>query len=417
MHKGSIGQDSATLGPIEGQINTLLALLQRGRFFVLFPRELEDAYAKYSLTQTLTSDLRIVYAGLMIFLLFGWADLHFGGDNGIYLLTIRACITVALAAVVFFTFKTTMKAYRLYLVGLGTYICFASLLWNVTYVPVDMSYFYHMGMIPMQVFTMMALRVNFRIMFVASVAMLITYAIFMANVPLPIDPTPVDVLAHAIAPYYIFFWMILIAMGAYLSFEIEASARTDYIKNRLLALEAERLKYLGLRLHQLSTTDSLTGISNRRFIEEKMFEEWNRCMRSALPVAIIMIDVDAFKRYNDFYGHQQGDICLRTVAAKINEYCKRPGDECARYGGEEFVILLPETKSEEACRMAEEIRRGVEALGLKHEKSNHEVATVSIGVAAEVPAMGSSYEALLRRADEHLYEAKGSGRNRVSCAA
>jgi len=170
-------------------------------------------------------------------------------------------------------------------------------------------------------------------------------------------------------------------------------------------------------LHQLSTTDSLTGIANRRFIEEKMFEEWNRCMRSALPVAIIMIDVDAFKRYNDFYGHQQGDICLRTVAAKINEYCKRPGDECARYGGEEFVILLPETKSEEACRMAEEIRRGVEALGLKHEKSNHEVATVSIGVAAEVPAMGSSYEALLRRADEHLYEAKGSGRNRVSCAA
>ena len=99
MHKGSIGQDSATLGPIEGQINTLLALLPRGRFFVLFPRELEDAYAKYSLTQTLTSDLRIVYAGLMIFLLFGWADLHFGGENGIYLLTIRACITVALAAV------------------------------------------------------------------------------------------------------------------------------------------------------------------------------------------------------------------------------------------------------------------------------------------------------------------------------
>lgn len=105
MHKGSIGQDSATLGPIEGQINTLLALLPRGRFFVLFPRELEDAYAKYSLTQTLTSDLRIVYAGLMIFLLFGWADLHFGGENGIYLLTIRACITVALAAVVFLRSK------------------------------------------------------------------------------------------------------------------------------------------------------------------------------------------------------------------------------------------------------------------------------------------------------------------------
>ena len=417
MHKGSIEQDSATLGPIEGQINMLLALLQRGHFFMRFPNSLESAYSEYSLTQTLTSDLRIVYAGLTIFLLFGWADLHFGGENGIYLLAIRTCITAIFTAVVFFTFKTAIGFYRLFLVGLGTYICFASLLWNVTYVDVEMSYFYHMGMVPMQVFAMMALRVNFRIMSVVSLAMLITYAIFVADVPLPIDPTPVDLLAHAIAPYYILFWMTLIAMAGYLSFEIEASARTDYIKNRLLALEAERLKYLGLRLHQLSTTDSLTGIANRRFIEEKMYEEWNRCMRSGLPVSIIMIDVDAFKRYNDCYGHQQGDVCLRTVAEKINEYCKRPGDECARYGGEEFVILLPETQGAEACKLAEEIRSGVESLGLQHQQSQHEVTTVSIGVAAEIPANGSSYEDLLRRADEQLYEAKGSGRNRVSCAA
>jgi diguanylate cyclase (GGDEF)-like protein len=128
---------------------------------------------------------------------------------------------------------------------------------------------------------------------------------------------------------------------------------------------AERTKQLeeaNRILQQLSSQDGLTGIANRRHFDGELSREWRRALRSKTPLSLLMLDIDGFKAYNDFYGHQKGDECLRSVASTLKAVVKRPGDLCARYGGEEFAVILPGTRFEGAVRMAEAFRAAIEAL-------------------------------------------------------
>jgi diguanylate cyclase (GGDEF)-like protein/PAS domain S-box-containing protein len=167
-------------------------------------------------------------------------------------------------------------------------------------------------------------------------------------------------------------------------------------------------------LKELSTMDSLTGIANRRFFDEYSDKEWKRAQRDKKSFSVVMIDLDSFKSYNDTYGHQQGDSCLKYVAGVIKGAMKRPADLAARYGGEEFVLVLPETNKEGANKIAEKLRQEVEALKLEHKNSNGKWVTVSLGVATELVGPMNSFGDLLAKADKALYVAKNSGRNRVS---
>ncbi len=180
------------------------------------------------------------------------------------------------------------------------------------------------------------------------------------------------------------------------------------VRNHLL------LKHQADLLRRLSFLDGLTGIGNRRRFDEIFVREWRRCMRSGLPLAVIMIDVDHFKAYNDHYGHHSGDECLRVVAALLDGVAQRPGDFAARYGGEEFVCLLPETDTEGAYKVAERLRRAVADRAIPHNASETApCVTISAGCAAVVPCEGLDPQTLLAEADEELYIAKKSGRNRV----
>ena len=170
------------------------------------------------------------------------------------------------------------------------------------------------------------------------------------------------------------------------------------------------------RLSSLSTTDALTGISNRRRFDELLEEEWRRGVRNRQSLALAMVDIDFFKNYNDRYGHLSGDECLRQVAGIFSHHVRRAGDFVARYGGEEFVIGCVATDGEHLRNLAEAIRGSLEKLALPHEPSPFGHVTVSIGVAAVVPQEGLSREMLVRKADEALYLAKGQGRNRVVLA-
>lgn len=164
----------------------------------------------------------------------------------------------------------------------------------------------------------------------------------------------------------------------------------------------------------LSDTDGLTGLANRRRLKEHLEKEWHRMARDGRPIALIMGDIDHFKDYNDNYGHQAGDKVLQQVARAMKAHCHRPGDLVARYGGEEFIIVLPETDADGAMGLAEKIRRTVSDLQIEqgdHLPSRH--LTASFGVSCSVPAPGSSSEALVARADSALYKAKHAGRNRV----
>jgi len=168
-------------------------------------------------------------------------------------------------------------------------------------------------------------------------------------------------------------------------------------------------------LKELATKDALTGIANRRFFDEYLEKEWKRAQRDKYPFSLVMIDLDFFKLYNDTYGHQKGDVCLREVAMVIDQAMKRPADMAARYGGEEFALVLPETSSEGALGLSEKLRQSIYDLNLEHKNNTIEPrVTVSMGVATLKVDKDSDFTDLISKADKALYSAKKAGRNRVS---
>lgn len=176
-----------------------------------------------------------------------------------------------------------------------------------------------------------------------------------------------------------------------------------------------KLEESNQELARLSRLDGLTGLPNRRVFDETLEHEWRRLARERAPLALVLLDVDFFKKYNDSHGHVSGDECLRNVASAIGRCARRPADVSARYGGEEFAVVLPNTHAEGACHVAERIRAEVERLGLVHDGRGDGagIVTVSAGVACVIPAASSPRVHLIETADAGLYEAKRTGRNRV----
>jgi diguanylate cyclase (GGDEF)-like protein len=167
-------------------------------------------------------------------------------------------------------------------------------------------------------------------------------------------------------------------------------------------------------LRDLANRDGLTGLFNRRLLNERLSGELSRAQREQSPIAVLMIDVDNFKAFNDTYGHLDGDDCLREVASAITRAVMRPGDFAARFGGEEFAVVLPNTDAAGAARVAEMIRQAIIDTAIPHGVSLTGVVTVSIGVGALWPDVMSRIEDVIGIADRALYEAKENGRNRVA---
>lgn len=181
------------------------------------------------------------------------------------------------------------------------------------------------------------------------------------------------------------------------------------VRERTRELEAANV-----RLEDISRVDSLTKIANRREFDRVLEREWGRCQRDGATIALVFVDVDHFKSYNDTYGHQRGDEALRRVAAVLHEAGRRPTDIVSRYGGEEFAIVLSGTDAGSAVQIAGELRREVESLAISHGgESAGPWLTISIGVASMVPSTGADAITLVELADKALYRAKREGRNRV----
>ena len=169
------------------------------------------------------------------------------------------------------------------------------------------------------------------------------------------------------------------------------------------------------KLRHLSYVDPLTNLSNRRYFDENYEKLWLQGHRNKSQIAFIMIDIDFFKQFNDTYGHQAGDDCLKKVAAALKEKIKRPCDIVARIGGEEFAIVLPDTSKEGVIQIVEQIKNTIQALKIPHSESNYGVITISLGLAiTTVGVKCHSSSTLYQMADEALYQAKQSGRNRYS---
>jgi diguanylate cyclase (GGDEF)-like protein len=194
----------------------------------------------------------------------------------------------------------------------------------------------------------------------------------------------------------------------------EITSANQRLEEKVLERTAE-LEAANRRLETLSATDGLTGLANRRTFDLAWDAEWQRASRQGLPLAIAIVDVDQFKAYNDHYGHQSGDLCLKILAQTLGSMAQRPGELTARYGGEEFVVILPGLSGAEAYAAMERIRAAVQAQGLPHAKATVAgVVTISVGVASRVPRQGESSASLVQEADVAMYQAKEKGRNQVT---
>ncbi|WP_158943931.1 GGDEF domain-containing protein [Granulicella sp. S190] len=168
-----------------------------------------------------------------------------------------------------------------------------------------------------------------------------------------------------------------------------------------------------LRYRELANADSLTGLANRRAFDERLEQAWDRAMRHEQSLALLLVDVDLFKAYNDLYGHVGGDDCLRCIAKVIASALQDKAEMAARFGGEEFAVILPNTTMESAVHIAEDVRQAVAAMKMPHSGNQLGIQTISIGVAAGVPDRNAALISLLTASDHALYRAKYLGRNRV----
>lgn len=193
---------------------------------------------------------------------------------------------------------------------------------------------------------------------------------------------------------------------------VQLRAQTELLEHRV-ARRTEELETANRRLAELSNTDGLTGLANRRRFDAWYAGECQRARRAGGDLAVLMIDVDLFKAYNDHYGHQAGDDCLIKVARVLQENTRRASDLAARYGGEEFIVVAPDLDADKAREFAHALCRAVAALGLPHAASPHGVVTISVGVAVFAPGRETTPEGALQLADERLYRAKHDGRNRA----
>jgi diguanylate cyclase (GGDEF)-like protein/PAS domain S-box-containing protein len=186
-------------------------------------------------------------------------------------------------------------------------------------------------------------------------------------------------------------------------------ALTDITHQKILEAQLEAAN---ARLQQLAHLDGLTGIPNRRYFDETLEQEWHRLRREQKTIAVLMIDIDYFKAYNDTYGHIQGDHILKTVAYTLSHLVHRPADFVARFGGEEFACVLPGTTAAGALKIAQDIQREIDRLAIPHHSSGTgQTLTLSIGVSCLIPSPSHSLHVLIDGADQALYQAKRQGRH------
>jgi diguanylate cyclase (GGDEF)-like protein len=199
--------------------------------------------------------------------------------------------------------------------------------------------------------------------------------------------------------------------------ELQEEVSLRQAAEKKLISEKEKAESIAEDMFQLSTTDGLTGIENRRMFDGSIQSEWSRAIRYKKPLSLILCDIDFFKRYNDHYGHQEGDICLQNIAKVLREHARRGGDIAARYGGEEFAVIMPDTDEDNAEKLAIQMHDAISELKIPHEASQiSDIVTASFGVASTIPTREQTYNRLIKYADISLYKAKTMGRDQVIVA-
>ncbi|MCB8769642.1 GGDEF domain-containing protein [Acinetobacter soli] len=206
-------------------------------------------------------------------------------------------------------------------------------------------------------------------------------------------------------------------LGMALAYFTDRQHRENFLRDCIIELNRLKLVKQAELLETLSQQDSLTGLANRRYLDEVLEKEWRRAVRHSMPITIMMIDLDFFKSYNDSLGHIKGDECLREIAKALTSLTSRSGDLAARYGGEEFLLLFPMTNESEALIQVKRLMNVIRKVDIQHPSSDiSSQVTLSVGVATMIPQVDDSISSFISRADHALYTAKSKGRNQYQIA-
>jgi diguanylate cyclase (GGDEF)-like protein len=304
------------------------------------------------------------------------------------------------------TWSTMMKESVIVLSGV---LAAASLAYIASASHLPTSQLYHAGLAVVIVYGNLVQRLRFRYAVVFSALVVAIHFLGLLTLPTYNPRLTVPLLSMSLASA---------AFTLMANHALERDERRLYLLTLSQQFVLKQLEDVRLRLQTMSRVDALTGLFNRRHFHDYVQQIWQRAQHGGEDVAIIMLDVDHFKLFNDHYGHQAGDDCLGMVAQAMKACVRQPGDMVARFGGEEFIAVLPQTDLATAQAVAERVRQAVAALGIPHEASSAAaVVTVSVGVASWAVQAGQFDAELLKAADDALYRAKRSGRNRVTTMA
>lgn len=382
------------------------ATLSAGFPSLRFPPSLEEAFRENYFVNNLTRIRIALLTGVILYAIFGFLDWRLIPEAKEKMWLIRFGAVCPIGTLLFlYTYSPRFKRFFQPTILLSLLTGGLGIVAMVAADPHPERNFYYTGLllVMMYGFTLVGLRFWYAISW--SIAVLAAYVV----VALTIGHSPADSVLHNT-----FCIVAAINIGAVSNYLMEHYVRRDFLQGLLLDAEKSQLQETTRQLESLSTIDELTGVANRRRFEAFLQQEWLRCQRKEEPISLILLDIDCFKAFNDTYGHQAGDACLRHVASTLADFARRSGDLAARYGGEEFALILAGTGAESALHIAELLREAIEALHIPHERSvAGQFVTISAGVITLVPHSTLARKVLVEAADLALYQAKREGRNRV----
>lgn len=382
------------------------ASLEGGSTSFKFPGKLETLFTELDTPKRRKRILLLGLFAIILFDLFCIADRFMLPD--IYVTAWKIRLGVITPAMCFFLVLISIHKLNRYMdlfAGFLLLLTSGTIVWFLILSGHPNVVHYHTGIILIITFGNIVVRIRFLYAFGFSVAILLLYVFsidFVSQMPAEAADNSSLVLLTA---------AIISLIGNY---QLESEIRRDFLLTQLQKISAIKLEETNRKLEQLSISDELTGTANRRHFDITFEREWNSAARNEYPISLIFLDIDFFKSYNDNYGHQAGDRCLKKIGDALNRSIRRSRDLLARYGGEEFVILLPHTEMEEAFKIAENIRIHIQNMDIRHSYSEiTNQITVSLGVASVLPDLQTRSSSLIEQADAALYQAKNSGRNKV----
>lgn len=380
-----------------------------GRDRLKFTADLEQQFQK-SFQKRDWAYIRMLHAALLaLYVVYGVFDFMLLQSDVLRVWLIRYCVALPLLILLFVAGRDrrVIRYQQGYLV-LGMSILMLTTLWMIDIVPLEDVPIYLASLLAMVMGGLTMARMRF--WYVVACSVIYLASSFAMLVPAFVGWSPLTYFLMLDAGAVVF-----CCVGAY---AYEHALRREFLQQTLIEHQNRQLANVNDRLKALVEIDALTGIYNRRYLDNALDDEWRRARRRDYCLSLLMCDIDYFKLYNDTVGHVNGDQCIKAVAQGINELFRRPGDVVARYGGEEFAVLLPELSGEEAMHLANAVCEQVRKLAIPHPASKvAEIITVSVGVAELRPTEATELRDLVRMADDALYRAKRSGRNHAEMFA